>query len=103
MCCVNSRNILRSSAIFFFPNYLRPFILYFFNRFARNAVIVGWLTTREHVFPAWVGWVFMVQGLLNFITGLFNIGAQGRVFPILVPILQTVATFAYGYFIYQLQ
>jgi hypothetical protein len=68
-----------------------------------GAVIVGWLTTREHVFPAWVGWVFMAQGLLNFITGLFNIGAQGRLFPILIPILQTVATFAYGYFIYQLQ
>ncbi len=32
-----------------------------------GAVIVGWLTTREHVFPAWVGWVFMVQGLLNFL------------------------------------
>jgi predicted ATPase len=68
-----------------------------------GAVVVGWLTTREHVFPAWVGWVFIVQGLLNFITGLFNMGAQGRLFPILVPILQTVATFAYGYFIYQIQ
>ena len=45
-----------------------------------GAVIVGWLTTREHVFPTWVGWVFMVQGLLNFITGLFNISAQGRFF-----------------------
>lgn len=68
-----------------------------------GAVIVGWQTTREHVFPAWVGWVFMLQGLLNFITGWFNIGAQGRLFPILIPILQTVATFAYGYFIYQIQ
>ncbi len=67
-----------------------------------GAVIVGWLTTREHVFPAWVGWVFMVQGLLNFLGGLFNIDARGRVFPILVPILQTVATFAYGYFIFRI-
>jgi len=68
-----------------------------------GAVIIGWLTTRGHVFPVWVGWVFMAQGLLNFLTGLFNIGAPGRSFLILIPILQAVATFAYGYFIYQLQ
>ena len=68
-----------------------------------GAVIIGWLTTRGNVFPAWVGWLFMAQGLLNFITGLFNIGAPGRSFLILIPILQTVATFAYGYFIYQFQ
>jgi hypothetical protein len=68
-----------------------------------GAVIIGWLTTRGHVFPAWVGWVFMAQGLLNFIAGLFNIGAPGRSFLILISILQTVATFAYGYSIYQLQ
>src|SRR5215216_1902530 len=28
-----------------------------------GAVIVGWLTIREHVFPAWVGWVFLASGL----------------------------------------
>ena len=68
-----------------------------------GAVIVGWLTTREIVFPAWVGWIFIVQGLLNFITGLFNISAQGKLFFILIALLQAVATFAYGYFIYQIQ
>jgi hypothetical protein len=67
-----------------------------------GAVIVGWLTTRAHVFPYWVGWVFMVQGLLNFITGLFNIGAQERLFFLLIAILQTVASFTYGYLIYQI-
>jgi hypothetical protein len=68
-----------------------------------GAVIVGWLTTREHVFPAWVGWLFIIQGLLNFFTGLFNTGAQGKSFFILIAILQAVATFVYGYFIYQIQ
>jgi hypothetical protein len=67
-----------------------------------GALIVGWLTTRQHVFPAWVGWVFMLQGLLNFITGLFNSGAQGRSFFLVIAVLQAVATFAYGYFIYQM-
>jgi hypothetical protein len=68
-----------------------------------GAVIIGWLTTKGHVFPAWVGWAFMIQGLLNFITGLFNISSQGRPFLILIPILQTVVTFAYGYFLSQMQ
>lgn len=68
-----------------------------------GAVMIGWLTIREHVFPAWVGWLFMLQGLLNFITGLFKIGTQGPAFLILIPILQTIAIFAYGYFVYQIQ
>jgi hypothetical protein len=68
-----------------------------------GAVIIGWLTTREHVFPAWVGWVFIAQGLLGFIAGLFNIGSPGRVLPIFINGLQAVALFAYGYFIYQIQ
>ena len=68
-----------------------------------GAVIVGWLTTRAHEFPAWVGWLFILQGLLNFITGLFNVSPQGQSFLIFIPILQTVATAAYGYFIYKIQ
>src|SRR5512143_1604541 len=40
-----------------------------------GAVIVGWLTTREHVFPGWVGWAFLFQGLLNFISGMFDFGS----------------------------
>ena len=67
-----------------------------------GAVIIGWITIREHVFPAWVGWAFLVQSLLNFITGQFNPGFLKGMIPIFVPILDVVAIFAYGYFIYQL-
>lgn len=70
---------------------------------ALGAVIVGWLTTRAHKFPAWVGWLFIAQGVLNLIAGTVNIDPQGRVLPILILLIQTVATFAYGYFIYQTQ
>lgn len=66
-----------------------------------GAVIVGWITTREHVFPAWLGWAFIAQGLLNFFTGMFNLGNLTGAMPIFLPILSVVVQFAYGYFIYQ--
>jgi hypothetical protein len=66
-----------------------------------GAVIIGWLTTREHVFPAWLGWAFIAQGLLNFFTGVFNLGFLTGVIPIFLPILFAVVQSAYGYFIYQ--
>jgi hypothetical protein len=67
-----------------------------------GAVIIGWITIREHVFPAWVGWVFLAHSLLNFMTGQLNTGFLRGMIPIFVPVLDIVAIFAYGYFIYQL-
>ena len=66
-----------------------------------GAVIVGWFTIREHVFPAWVGWAFIVFGLLTFTTGLFSFNSLLGVFLLFLPILQAVTLFVYGYFIYQ--
>ena len=66
-----------------------------------GAIIIGWITIREHVFPAWVGWALLAQGLLNFITGQFNPGFLKGMIPIFLPLLYVVALFAYGYFIYQ--
>jgi len=66
-----------------------------------GAAIVGWLTTREHVFPAWVGWTFIAQGLLNFITGQLKLNSLAGVLVVFLPALLAAALFAYGYFIYQ--
>lgn len=66
-----------------------------------GAVIVGWLTTRGHVFPVWVGWGFLAQGVLNFFTGVFNLGNLTGAIPIFLPLLSIVVQAAYGYFIYQ--
>lgn len=66
-----------------------------------GAVIVGWLTTRERVFPAWVGWAFIAQGVFNFITGPFKFNSLAGVLVVFLPILQVAALCAYGYFIYQ--
>jgi hypothetical protein len=64
-----------------------------------GAVVVGWLTTREQVFPAWLGWAFVAHGLLNFFAGQFNL--LPGVLPILLAVLQAVVLSTYGYFIYQ--
>jgi hypothetical protein len=66
-----------------------------------GAVITGWLTTREHVFPAWVGWAFMAQGLLTFLSGQLTLNSLPAVLLMFFPILQAMALFGYGYFIFQ--
>jgi hypothetical protein len=66
-----------------------------------GAVIIGWFTTREHVFPAWVGWAFIAYGLVTFITGLFVFNSMLGVLLPFLPVLQAVTLFVYGYFIYQ--
>lgn len=66
-----------------------------------GAVITGWLTIRERVFPAWLGWAFIAQGLLNFMTGVLNLGPLTGMIPIFLPLLGVVVYFAYGYLIYQ--
>lgn len=66
-----------------------------------GAVIIGWFTIREHVFPAWVGWGFMAYGLLNLAVGTSQLNSLPGVLILFLPILQAVVLFAYGYFIYR--
>jgi hypothetical protein len=66
-----------------------------------GAIIIGWLTLRERVFPAWVGWGFLAYGLLNMILGQFDIGGATGALIFFLPILQSAVLFAYGYVIFQ--
>lgn len=66
-----------------------------------GALITGWLTIRERMFPAWLGWAFIAYGLLNFMTGVLNLGFLTGMIPIFLPMLGVVVYFAYGYFLYQ--
>ncbi len=65
-----------------------------------GALITGWVTIGEHVFPAWVGWAFLVQGLLNTVAGLFKPGLLAGAFPLVLALLYVAALFGYGYFLY---
>jgi hypothetical protein len=66
-----------------------------------GAVIIGWLTTREHIFPAWLGWAFLAYGLLNFIAGQINFRSLQGAVPSILALLGIVVQAVYGYFIYQ--
>jgi hypothetical protein len=59
-------------------------------------LVIGWLTTRRKVFPGWVGWAFLAEGLLNFAAGVFHPAALASVFPVLVVLLGSAALFGYG-------
>lgn len=38
-------------------------------------VIIGWLTTREKVFAPWVGWAFILEGVLILLGGVLPLPA----------------------------
>ncbi len=65
-----------------------------------GAVIIGWLTARGNVFPAWAGWLFLTQGVLNFLAGVLDLGSMGGALPFVLELLLALALLAYGYFIY---
>ncbi len=62
-------------------------------------VIVGWITTRRDVFPQWVGWAFIAEGVLNFIGGLLNAAPLASAIGIIVALLGAAALLGYGWFI----
>jgi hypothetical protein len=54
-------------------------------------LIVGWLTTRHEVFPTWVGWAFIVEGLLNPIGAVIDLGALTDAYVAIIILAATVA------------
>jgi len=72
---------------------------------ALGRVIVGWLTTRANVFPAWVGWAFLLQGLISLIgyLFLFDLGTLGSVMGTIAFLLDDAASFGYGFRVVQRQ
>jgi hypothetical protein len=65
---------------------------------ALGRIIIGWLTARGNIFPAWVGWAFLLQGILN-LTGylfLYDLGTFGSVLGTVAFLLDSVAAFGYG-------
>ena len=43
-----------------------------------GSLLVGWTTTQARVFPAWVGWLLILAGLLNFVGGLLSVEFAGH-------------------------
>ena len=72
---------------------------------ALGRIIIGWLTTRANVFPSWVGWAFLSQGVLNLLgfAFLYDLGTLGSALGTIAFLLDSVAAFGYGLGIVQRQ
>jgi hypothetical protein len=66
---------------------------------AVGRLIVGWLTTRHRVFPAWAGWAFIVEGLLIAFGGVLNVESFAGPFNIIYTAVLAVALLGYGYYL----
>ncbi len=66
-----------------------------------GALIVGWLTAAGRVFPAWVGWAFMLQGVLNLVGALPDMGALTVILVVIGGLADVAAVFGYGWTIAQ--
>jgi hypothetical protein len=62
-----------------------------------GSVVVGWLTIRARVFPAAVGWLLMVGGVLNLLGGLTPAGFFTTLLGIVSGLAGAVAVAGYGW------
>jgi len=63
---------------------------------ALGRVIVGWLTSRQKIFPAWAGWAFIVEGLLNLLGGIIEVPLLTPIVMVVLPLAGAVALLGYG-------
>jgi len=64
---------------------------------ALGSVVVGWLTIRARVFPAAVGWLLLVGGVLNLLGGLTPVGLFTTLLGIVSGLTGSVAIAGYGW------
>jgi hypothetical protein len=62
-----------------------------------GSVVVGWMTIRARVFPAVVGWLLIVGGVLNLLGGLTPAGLFTTLVGITSALAEAVATAGYGW------
>ena len=64
---------------------------------ALGSVVVGWLTIRARVFPAAVGWLLLVGGVLNLLGGLTPAGLFTTLLGIVSGLPGAIASAGYGW------
>jgi hypothetical protein len=64
---------------------------------AIGRVMVGWLTVQKKVFAAWIGWAFIIEGLVNLVGGVFAVPFLSATAGIVVPIVGAAALLGYGW------
>ena len=64
---------------------------------AIGSVVVGWLTIRARVFPATAGWLLLVAGVLNLLSGLTPVGLFTTLVGVVSGLAGAVAIAGYGW------
>ncbi len=67
--------------------------------FLVGSILVGWLTIRSRVFPAAVGWLLIVGGILNMASGLMPAGLIATTMGVISLLAQSAAFAGYGWII----
>jgi hypothetical protein len=62
-----------------------------------GSVVVGWVSIRARVFPAAVGWLLLVGGVLNLLGGLIPAGLFTTLVGISSGLAEAVAVAGYGW------
>jgi hypothetical protein len=62
-----------------------------------GSVVVGWLTVRARAFPAAVGWLLIVGGVLNLLSGLTPASLFTSVLGIISGLAEAAAIAGYGW------
>ena len=62
-----------------------------------GSLVVGWVTIRARVFPAAVGWLLIVSGVLNLLGGLTPAGLFTTLLGIVSGLAGSVAMAGYGW------
>jgi hypothetical protein len=63
-------------------------------------LIVGWLTIQKRVFPQWIGWAFIIEGLV-ILVGFLDITALSSIVALAVTLAGAAAQFGYGFHIFR--
>ena len=67
--------------------------------FLVGSILVGWVTIRARVFPAAIGWLLMVGGVLNLVSGSLPAGLMATMLGVIGVLAQTGAIAGYGWII----
>ena len=62
-------------------------------------LLVGWLTTRHRVFPAWVGWALLAEGVLSALFGVVDRGSLANALTVVVSLLGVVALLGFVFYL----
>ncbi len=62
-----------------------------------GSLIVGWLTIQARIFPAWVGWLLIIAGILNFVGGLLTMDPIVTIIGTIAVLAQSPAVAGYGW------